>query len=349
MKNNRWLILLLVLGVIFISTLGSGTVTATNTEEKVVLSLYQAHATLHPFEEGVLYPNQAGAVKIAELVNERSGGTLQIEIYPGTALGDDEKVLELMQEGIVDMSLTMPAAKVAAIIPDMNVLSLPFLFVSSEHGKAFAQSEKGVELLKSVEEHGLFGLAFCNFFSRYPINRVRPIITVQDFKGLKFRTMGLSTALKSYQRLGANTVSIPFGELYTSLQLGVIDGVENDLMTILSQKYHEVAKYLTLVPVWPFACLTLISKETWDKLSPIHQQILWEATSEGVNLMESEYERSFVAAIDILKSRGVTVNKPSDLRPFIEAVHPIYDELLPTLTKKQQDMVNYILELGEKY
>lgn len=346
MKNNRCLILLVVLVIIF---MGYATVTTANAQEKVILKLHLTHGTIHPFEEGVLHPNMAGAVRLAELLNEKSGGILEIVIYPASALGEDTKILELMQEGIVDIGFSIPVTKVANIISDLNVFSFPFLFVSAEHGKAFAESEKGVELLKSAEEHGLVGLGFTNFFPRYPINRVKPITKVEDFKGLKFRTMGLPAALDTYRYLGANTVSIPFPELYTSLQLGVIDGVENDLLTILSQNYHEVAKYLTLAPVWPFATIFLVSKKTWDKLSPTHQQILQESVPEALEVMSSEYERSFDAVIDILKSEGVTVTTPSDIKPFREAVQPVYDDLLSKLTKEQQDMVSYILELAEEY
>ncbi len=343
MKSKRYLILMLVLIIIFIG------ITVTSAEEKVILKLHHAMPTAHPFEEGALHPYQAGAVKLAELVNEKSDGSLQIVIYPANALGEDEKILELMQEGIVDMSLVMPVAKASAIIPDMNVFSFPFLFVSSEHGKAFAQSEKGIELLKSAEEYGLVGLGFSTFIFRYPINRIKPLTTVEDFNGLKFRTMGLPAALDTYRYLGTNTVSIPFGELYSSLQLGVIDGVENDLLTLLSQNYYEVAKFLTLVPVWPFASITLMSQKNWNKLSPTHQEILRESITEALNVLDSEYERGLNTAIDILKKEGVSVSEPSDVKPFIEAVQPVYDGLLPKLTKEQQDIVQYILKLGEDF
>ena len=343
MKSKKYLILLLVLIIIFIG------IAVASAEEKVVLKLHHAMPTTHPFEEGALHPYQAGAVKLADLVNEKSDGSLEIVIYPANALGEDEKILELMQEGIVDMSLVMPVAKAAAIIPDMNVFSFPFLFVSSEHGKAFAQSEKGIELLKSAEKYGLVGLGFSTFIFRYPINRIKPLTTVEDFNGLKFRTMGLPAALDTYRYLGTNTVSIPFGELYSSLQLGVIDGVENDLLTLLSQNYYEVAKHLTLVPVWPFASITLMSQKNWDKLSITHQEILRESITEALNVLDSEYERGLNTAIDMLKKEGVSVSEPSDVKPFIEAVQPLYDELLPKLTKEQQDIVKYILKLGEDF
>ena len=343
MKKNKYLIALLVLTIIFMSIAMSGAA------EKVVLKLHHAMPTTHPFEEGALHPYQAGAVKLAELVKEKSGGSFEIAIYPANALGEDEKIMELMQEGIVDMSLVMPVAKAAAIIPDMNVFSFPFLFVSSEHGKAFAQSEKGLELLKTAEAHGLVGLGFSTFIFRYPINRIKPLTTVEDFSGLKFRTMGLPAALDTYRYLGTNTVSIPFGELYSSLQLGVIDGVENDLLTLLSQNYYEVAEYLTLIPVWPFASITLMSQKSWDKLSSSQQEILQELITEALNVLDSEYERGLNTAIDMLKEEGVSVSKPSDVNPFIEAVQPVYDELLPKLTKGQQDIVQYILKMGEDF
>jgi TRAP-type C4-dicarboxylate transport system substrate-binding protein len=131
--------------------------------------------------------------------------------------------------------------------------------------------------------------------------------------------------------------------------LGVIDGVENDLLTILSQNYYEVAEYLTLVPVWPFASITLMSKQNWEKLSTDQQEILRESIPEALKVLDSEYEKGLNTAIDMLKKEGVSVSEPSDVKPFIKAVQPVYDDLLPKLTSEQQEIVQYILELGEDF
>lgn len=317
--------------------------------EKVVLKVHHAQPTVHPFDEDKQHPYQEGAEKLAALVAELSGGTLEIEIYPANALGEDEEVMELMQSGIVDMSLVMPVSKAAANIPDLEVFNFPFLFVSEEHGQAFAQSPEAQTLLDKASEHNLVGLGFSTFLFRYPMNSVKEITSVEDFKGLKLRTMSTPAALDAFAELGANTVSIPFGELYSSLQLGTIDGVENDLLTLLGQNYHEVAKHLSLVPIWPFASITLMSQDTWNKLSDEHQAVLKEAIPQALKVIDEEYANSLSGAIEMLKENGVIVSEPANVQEFVNAVQPVYDKHLPALTEEQQAIVQSIIALGASY
>ena len=318
-------------------------------EDTIVLKLHHAQATTHPFDDTKQHPYQVAAEYLKEYCETESNGTLKIEIYPANALGEDEEVLELMQEGIVDMSLVMPTSKAAAVIPELNVFNFPFLFVSAAHGEDFAKTEDAQYLLDACQDHDMVGLGFSTFLFRYPLNSVRDCKTVADFNGLQLRTMDSPAALAAFAEMGCNTVSMSFGELYTALQLGTIDGVENDLLTLLSQNYHEVAKHLSLVPIWPFASITLISQSTWNKLSDNQKQILQEGVDGAIDVVNKEYAESLDAALEILKSNGVTVSEADNMQEFVDAMQPVYDEFLPELDPKLQQIVNNIKTMGESY
>ncbi|WP_298034057.1 TRAP transporter substrate-binding protein [uncultured Dysosmobacter sp.] len=318
-------------------------------EETIVIKLHHAQGTAHPFDDTKQHPYQVAAEHLKQYCDEKSNGSIQIEIYPANALGEDEEVLELMQEGIVDMSLVMPTSKAAAVVPELNAFNFPFLFVSAEHGEAFAETEDAQYLLDACQNHDLVGLGFSTFLFRYPLNSVRDCKTVADFKGLQLRTMDSPVALAAFAELGANTVSMSFGELYTALQLGTIDGVENDLLTLLSQNYHEVASHLSLVPIWPFASITLVSQQTWDKLSDNQKQILQDGVNEAIDVVNSEYADSINGALDILKEKGVVVSEPESMQEFVDAMQPVYDKYLPELDPHLQEIVNNIKAMGTDY
>lgn len=334
------------------SSSSSSTPSSTPAKEEsstpVVLKLHHAQATTHPFKEGELHPYQAGAELLAKLVNEKSNGSLQIEIYPAGSLGEDEEVMELMREGIVDMSLVMPVSKASGTISELNVFNFPFLFVSEDHGLNFAKSESAQKLLGYADNYDLKAFGFSTFLFRYPLNTKMDITKVSDFDGLKLRTMGTPAALDAYAALGATTVSMDYGELYSGLQLGQIDGVENDMLTLLSNKYYEQAKHLSMVPVWPFASVTLMSKGSWEALSPEHQSILDECIPLALDEINNRYRESIEDAKDILAENGVVISEPTDMQSFVSAVQCVYDTYLPELSPELQEIVQEIVAMGTK-
>ncbi len=318
-------------------------------ESKVVLKVHHAQGTAHPFDETKLHPYQSAAEALKKYCEEKSNGSIQIEIYPANALGQDQEVMELLQEGIVDMALVMPTSKAAAVVPELNAFNFPFLFVSDKHGEAFAKTEDAQYLLDACQAHDMIGLGFSTFLFRYPINSKRDCKTVADFNGLQLRTMDSPAALAAFAQLGCNTVSMSFGELYTGLQLGTIDGVENDLLTLLGQNYYEVAKHLSLVPIWPFASITLVSKKTWDGMSENQQKILSEGVAEAIEVVNTEYAEALEGALDILKENGTIVSEPDNMQEFVDAMQPVYDKYLPEQDAKVQEIVKHIIEMGAEY
>ncbi len=318
-------------------------------EEKVVIKVHHAQGTTHPYDDTKQHPYQDAAETLKKYCEENSNGSIQVEIYPANALGSDEEVLELLQEGIVDMALVMPTSKAAAVVPELNAFNFPFLFVSAKHGEDFAKTEDAKYLLDACKQHDLVGLGFSTFLFRYPINSKRDCATVEDFKGLQMRTMDSPAALAAFAELGCNTVSMSFGELYTALQLGTIDGVENDLLTLLSQKYHEVEKHLSMIPIWPFASITLVGQSTWNKLSDNQKEILSKGVEQAIEVVNTEYAEALEGALDILKQNGVTVTEAADMQEFVDAMQPVYDKFLPEQSEKVQEIVNSIKELGKNY
>ena len=318
-------------------------------ESKVVIKLHHAQGTAHPFDETKLHPYQAAAEALKAYCEEQSGGSIQIEIYPANALGQDQEVMELLQEGIVDMALVMPTSKAAAIVPELNAFNFPFLFVSDKHGEDFAKTEDAQYLLDACEAHDMIGLGFSTFLFRYPINSKRDCKTVADFNGLQMRTMDAPAAVAAFEQLGCNVVSLSFGELYTGLQLGTIDGVENDLLTLLGQNYYEVAKHLSLVPIWPFASITLVSKKTWDGMSENQQKILSDGVAQAIDVVNTEYAAALEGALDILRENGTVISEPDNMQEFVDAMQPVYDKFLPEQDEKVQEIVKHIIEMGAQY
>ena len=317
--------------------------------ETVVIKVHHAQGTAHPYDDTKQHPYQDAAEALKKYCEENSNGSIKVEIYPANALGSDEEVLELMQEGIVDMALVMPTSKAASVVPELNAFNFPFLFVSAKHGEDFAATDDAQYLLDACGQHGMVGLGFSTFLFRYPINSKRDCKTVEDFKGLQMRTMDSPAALAAFAELGCNTVSMSFGELYTALQLGTIDGVENDLLTLLSQNYHESAKHLSMIPIWPFASVTLVSQATWDKLSDAQKDVLKKGTEEAIRVVNTEYAEALEGALDILKQNGVIVSEAADMQEFVDAMQPVYDKFLPEQDARVQEIVNNIKELGKNY
>ena len=352
MKKALALILALILSLTVVACTETAPAASSGdpaAESKIVIKLHHAQGTAHPFDDTKLHPYQAAAEALKKYCEETSNGSIQIEIYPANALGQDQEVMELLQEGIVDMALVMPTSKAAAIVPELNAFNFPFLFVSDKHGEAFAQTEDAKYLLDACGKYDLVGLGFSTFLFRYPINSKHDCRNVADFNGLKLRTMDSPAALAAFEQLGCNVVSMSFGELYTGLQLGTIDGVENDLLTLLSQNYYEVAKHLSLVPIWPFASITLVSSKTWNKMSENQQKILSDGVAEAIGIVNSEYAAALEGALDILRENGTSISEPDSMQEFVDAMQPVYDKYLPEQDEKVQEIVRHIIEMGADY
>ncbi|HLR31388.1 MAG TPA: TRAP transporter substrate-binding protein, partial [Fodinibius sp.] len=193
----------------------------------------------------VSHPVHKAMVRMAELVDEQSGGELQIDIYPSQQLGSERETLELLQIGSVDMS-KVSAAVLENFVPRFRVFSLPYLFRDTQHYYATLDGQIGQELLLEGQQYWLRGLTYYDAGQRSFYTQGRPIRTPEDLAGLKIRVQESAMAVNMVRTLGGSPTPISWGELYTALQQGIVDGAENNLPSYHSSRHYEVSSYLSL-------------------------------------------------------------------------------------------------------
>jgi tripartite ATP-independent transporter DctP family solute receptor len=322
------IIALVMTAILYISAMAEGEVTT--------LKLSHEMNTDHPYH--------IGSLKFAELVDKYSGGTLKVEVFPNGQLGNDEEVLELVKEGVVAFSNGIPAGDLASFYPELEVLNLPFLFESQEQMGKYLDGDVGKKFLDSMDKSGgLKGLCWHSWLFRYPISKVGPLINPEDFKGLRIRVMENNIAIDAYNALGASSTPMSFGELYTSLQTGVVDACENDLTTLYTQRFYEVTKYISLVPVLPFTAALVISKKVWNSLSLDQQQAIEKSIPETVKTTNEAYSKMEGEYLSKMKEAGIVVNEPENLQAFMNIEKKVWEKYLPQLLPFGQELAKEIL------
>ena len=275
---------------------------------------------------------------MAERVAEKSDGKLTIDIYPSGQLGSEREALELLQIGSLGMT-KVSAATMENFAPAFKVFSLPYIFKDKEHLFKVIDGEVGQDLLTKGEEFWLHGLTYYDAGSRsfYTVNK--PVQTPEDLKGMKIRVLASQTAVDMVQAFGGSATPISWGELYTALQQGVVDGAENNPPSFYLSRHYEVAKNYTLDEHTMIPDVLLISDHIWDKLSPQEKKWIEEAAEESAVLQRELWAEAEAEALAAVKEAGVNVIIPNK-EPFSEAVEPMYEEL-----KDQPEIYSLIQEI----
>jgi len=294
----------------------------------------------------VTHPNQAGYRLMAELMSEKTDGEILIKVFGGGVLGGERDANEGCQMGTIDITDTS-AGPLENFVPMMGVLSLPFLFEDTAHFKKFKESKVAEELLASCEEYGLKGLGFNSPVFREPINSECPINTPEDFKGLKIRLMEAPIHLDTYAAMGASPTPIAYAEVYSSLQLGVVDGCENALATLMDMKFYEVSKYLSRLPVFSNACVLIMNLDRWNELSNQQQQDLLDSAKKGLDLIDELYIAKGEETLKVMEESGIIINTPPSIDPFIEATKSVYEKNVPNLPPGAQEIIDGIRALAK--
>jgi TRAP-type C4-dicarboxylate transport system substrate-binding protein len=201
------------------------------------------------------------------------------------------------------------------------------------------------ESVREGEKVGLKVLGIGGPMFRVPMNNVRPITRIDDFKGLKIRTMEVPLHKDTYKAMGASPVPLPFGELYTALQTGVVDGNENGPATLEAMKFYEVQKYVTYLPVVSNGGIFLMSLKTWQGLSPEHQQAMAASAKAWVKSMDDEGLKQDTEALKKMEAKGTKINTIKDMTPYVNATKHIYDQMLKDYPKEYREVVDRILKL----
>jgi len=265
-----------------------------------------------------------GARKYAELVAQRSGNRVKMDIYPATQLGSERDLVEGLQLGTVDLVVTS-TGPLGGFVPRMFVVDLPFLFRDKAHAYKVLDGPLGKSLLEPFAAKGIMGLAFWENGFRNITNNVRPIEKPEDLRGIKIRTMENKIHLASFRAWGASPTPMAWGEVYTALQQKTIDGQENPIAIIYTAKLYEVQKYLALTGHFYSPSPLLMSLKAYNGLPRDIQKIMLDAAIECAaferNLLRDEEARQIAE----LKARGMQVTTP-DKKPFQDAAASVYRE-----------------------
>jgi TRAP-type transport system periplasmic protein len=273
------------------------------------------------------HPEGQGLLKFKEIVEKKSGGKLKVQTYFSATLGDDLKMTEALQSGTQE--ITIPSTSpLVGIVKEFGIFDFPFLFNTAEEADAILDGPIGKKLLEKLPEHGLIGLAYWENGFRNVTNSKHPINTIDDFKGLKLRTMQNQVHIDAFKKLGANPTPMAFSEVFTALESKTVDGQENPLATIKSNKYYEVQDYLSLTKHVYTPFVFLVSKKFWDSLSPEEQKILQDAAVEAGKYQRELSRQEDKKALEELKKTGIKINEVSDeeRKNMAEAIKPVIDK-----------------------
>ncbi|MFW6290003.1 MAG: TRAP transporter substrate-binding protein [Mariniphaga sp.] len=283
--------------------------------EQKELKLAHGLPTDHPVHQAMEFMGQR--------VRELSEGKLTVEVYPSEQLGSEQQCVELVQIGSLAIT-KVSAAVMESFTEDYKVLGLPYIFRSKEHAFQVFDGEIGKDLLKSSTDMWIRGLTFYDAGSRSFYTKTKPIEHPDDLVGMKIRVMNSITAVGMVRALGGSPTPISWGELYTALQSGVVDGAENNPPSLYTSRHYEVCKFYSLDEHTTIPDVLVISQIVWDKLSEQEKEWIQQAADESAVLQRKLWAESEEESLREVQKAGVQINKP-DKEPFMRKVQPFLD------------------------
>ena len=282
--------------------------------------------------------NANGTFKFKEIVEAKTKGKYEIQVYSGNQLGDDVKATQNVRAGSIEMVLTS-AAPVTGMAAEFMVFDLPFILTNDKAVDAIFDGPVGKKLAAKLDDKGLHLLAYYENGFRQLTNSAREVKTPADLKGLKIRTMENPIHLAAWRALGANPTPMPFSELFTSMQQKTVDGQENPIPTIYLMKFYEVQKYATLTGHVYTPFILLINSQLWASLPAEDKKIFEEAALESAKIERAANREMNRKQVDELKKVGMTITvlSPEQLKVFQDAVAPVYAEFEAKIGK---DLIN---------
>ncbi len=283
-----------------------------------------------------------GAVAFKDYVEEQTEGRVTVNILPNGQYGGDADSVEAVAQGTLQMTIAVSSV-LTSYSDDFMILDLPFIWDTREAFYYALDNELGTALNATIEEDGLIGLGFNDNGLRQMTNNIRPITKLEDYKGIKFRTMESPVFIRMFELLGASPVPMSFAELYTALQQGTVDGEENGAALVLASKFAEVQKYMSITN-HVYSTNAIVANADWfNGLSPEDQQIIRDGVAQGCITTQRELESASDAdAIAALEAAGMEVNVVAEdaLAAMREAVTPMYDEYKQKVTPELFDYVD---------
>jgi tripartite ATP-independent transporter DctP family solute receptor len=255
--------------------------------------------------------NQGRAVKyFAEQVEKASGGKMKVRAIGAAALGPDVQMQQALIGGAQEMMVGSTATLVG-ITKEMALWDTPFLFSNAKEADAILDGPIGQKVMDKLQDKGLVGLVYWENGFRNLTNNKRPVTKLEDLEGIKLRVMQNNVYLESFKMLGANAIPLPFSELFSALETKTVDGQENPFNTILSSKFYEVQKYVSVTNHVYSPWILLVSRKWWDQLSKDEQKILRDAALASRDFERKDTREEAARALSDLKAKGMQVNELS--------------------------------------
>ncbi|MGE4296897.1 MAG: DctP family TRAP transporter solute-binding subunit [Desulfovibrionaceae bacterium] len=281
----------------------------------VVIKLGHIAEPVHPYGKGADY--------FANLVKEKTKGEVDVRVFPSSQLGGQKDLIEGLIFGTIDMAL-VGTAVLGQFQPQISLFDLPFLFKDRAHAYKSLDTV-GMDLGKPMEAKGIKLLGYMENGIRHLTNNVREVKTPADMKGLKIRVMTNKIYIEMMKALGASPTPMAFGELYSAMQQGTVDGQENPSAHIWTKRFFEVQKYASLTAHAYAPEPVVISMITWAKLTPAQRTAIQEAANEAVAWQRKLSEEQDSEYWDKIKATGKITVTEVDRAPFIAATKPVYD------------------------
>ena len=286
-------------------------------QQQMVLKLGHALDTAHPVHLAMEF--------MKNRLEELSGGGVTIDIYPSSVLGSETQCIEQLQNGSLAMTKTSAAA-MENFIPAMSLFGLPYIFRDADHYWNVLNGEIGQGLLQQGEKKFLRGLCYYDAGSRNFYTKKTPIRTPEDLKGLKIRVMNSKTAIDMVKAMGGSPTPIAWGELYSALAQGTVDGAENNPPSFTSNKHYEVCKHFTLDGHTRIPDMLLISSRVWKKLDPQVKEWVRQAAAESSVYQRKLWQEKTSESLKKAEAEGVTVYTV-DTAAFAAKVAPMLGEV----------------------
>jgi len=287
----------------------------TGIEDITVIKLGHSLDPTHPVHLSMEY--------MAKVVKEKSHGKMRIDIYSSGQLGTERECIELLQIGSLGMT-KVSASVMEGFAPSFKVFNLPYLFRDDKHRFNVLDGEIGKRLLLETERFRIRGLVYLDAGNRSFYTKSKPILSPADLAGLKIRVQESTTSIKMIQALGGSATPIAWGELYTALQQGVVDGAENNPPTFNISRHYEVCKYFSLDEHTAVPDVMIISTVVWNDLTPEEQSILQEAAVDAEEYQKIIWHKATEEALTKVEQAGVKIFRP-DKSPFQRDVAPLLE------------------------
>jgi tripartite ATP-independent transporter DctP family solute receptor len=271
----------------------------------------------------VSHPVHAAMVHMADRLAETSGGRMRVEIHPSGQLGEERELIEMLQIGSLAMT-KVSASPLESFVPEMAVFSIPYVFRNNAHLRQVLDGEIGHGLLVAGEPYYLRGLCYYDAGPRSFYTTGTAVRTPDDLSGLKIRVQKSITSTRMVRALGGSATPIDWGELYSALQQGVVDGAENNLPSFFLSRHYEVSRYYTVDEHTWVPDVLLISTHVWERLSSEERHWLEEAVASSVIEQRRLWREASEHALAQVRAAGVEIIEP-DKVAFRRAVQPLFD------------------------